>query len=278
MVVGDEILAAIGHTPLVRLHQVVPRGCAEILVKVEGRNPTGSMKDRMAQAMIRVAERDGRLKPGATVVECTGGSAGAALALVCAAKGYRLRIVDSVESARRLGREPGTFWTDHLHNTDSITGYHSMGQEIWAQCEGRVDAFVQAVGTAASLRGAASLLRYHRQRRLRVVAVEPAESAVLSGGEPGAHGIAGIGLGYPPPLWDASLVDEVVTVSTADAEAMARRLAREESLCAGISSGANVLAAIRIGSRLGPAARVVTVLADRTVRERTAPVGQTLTP
>ncbi|BEK93633.1 cysteine synthase A [Nocardia seriolae] len=318
MFIGDNALAAIGNTPLVRLHRVVPEGCAEILVKVEGQNPTGSMKDRMAQAMIGVAERDGRLKPGGTVVEYTGGSTGAALAMVCAAKGYRLRIVsseafsaekltqmaafgaeltlvpsqngmfteqlfrDMVATAERLSREPDTFWTDQLHNTDSITGYHSLGQEIWAQTEGRLDAFVQAVGTAASLRGAASLLRYHKQRRLHVVAVEPAESAVLSGGEPGAHRIEGIGIGYPPPLWDSSLVDEIEPVSTADAEAMARRLAREEGLCAGTSSGANVLAAIRLGLRLGPRARVVTVLIDSGLKYLSTPVyrreAQTLTP
>ncbi|GAB2563457.1 PLP-dependent cysteine synthase family protein [Nocardia heshunensis] len=265
MFVGDDVLAAIGHTPLVRLHRVAPPDCAEILVKVEGRNPTGSMKDRMAQAVIRVAERDGRLKPGDTVVEYADRHTGAALALVCTAKGHRLRIVNSVEAAEQLSREPGIFWTDQLHNTDSITGYHALGQEIWAQTEGRLDAFVQAVGTAASLRGAASLLRYHRQRRLHVVAVEPAESAVLSGGPAGTHRIAGIGIGYPPPLWDASLVDEVMAVSSADAEEMTRRLTDDEGLCAGTSSGANVLAAIRIGQRLGPGTRVVTVLADQTL-------------
>ncbi|MFE5286738.1 PLP-dependent cysteine synthase family protein [Nocardia sp. NPDC056611] len=273
MFIGDNVLAAIGNTPLVRLHRVTPEGCAEILVKLEGQNPSGSMKDRAAQAMIAVAERDGRLQPGDTVVEYARGSSGSALGLVCAAKGYRLRLVDSTAAAERASREPGTFWPDHLNNTDAITGYHGLGQEIWAQTECRVDAFVQAVGSAAALRGSAALLRYHKQRRIQVVAVEPAESPVLSGGPPGRHRIEGIGLGYPPPLWDPTLVDEVAPVSSPDAEAMAHRLAREEGLRAGNSSGANVVAAIRVGLRLGPRARVVTLLPDSGLKQ-----GQTLTP
>ncbi|MFI1568670.1 PLP-dependent cysteine synthase family protein [Streptomyces sp. NPDC020490] len=298
-IMGAElsILGAIGHTPLVKLHRVVPSGCAEVFVKVEGHNPTGSMKDRMAQSMIARAEGDGRLRPGGTVVEYTGGSTGASLALVCAAKGYRLRIVTSdafsndkliqmaafgaeltlipsegglitkaliegmIEKAKEFSRQPGTYWTDQLNNTDSIVGYHSMGEEIWVQTGGRVDAFVQSIGTAASLRGAASALKRHHPG-LRVIAVEPAESAVLSGGQPGAHLIEGIGIGYRPPMWDPTLPDEIVSVPTADAEDMARRLAREEGLFAGTSSGANVLAAIRVGQRLGPTARVATLLVD----------------
>ncbi|GAA2878685.1 cysteine synthase A [Streptosporangium fragile] len=297
MDISDGVLTAVGNTPLVRLRRVVPSGCAEILVKVEGRNPTGSMKDRMAQAMIAGAESDGRLRPGGTVVEYTGGSTGASLALVCAARGYRLRIVSSdafsqdkllqmaafgaeltlipsegrvitralilsmIEAAEEFGREPGAYWTDQLNNADSVAGYHPMGEEIWEQTGGRIDAFVQSIGTAASLRGATAALRRHRPG-LRVVAVEPAESAVLSGGRPGAHRIEGIGIGYPPPMWDPTLVDEIVPVATADAEEMARRLAREEGLFAGTSSGANVLAAIRVGQRLGPAARIATLLVD----------------
>lgn len=291
------VLDTIGDTPLVRLRRVVPPGCAEIFVKVEGRNPTGSMKDRMAQAMIAGAEGDGRLRPGDTVVEYTGGSTGASLALICAAKGYRLHIVSSdafsedklvqmaafgarltlvpsegglitrslilsmIETAEELSRRPGAYWTDQLNNTDSIAGYHAMGEEIWARTGGRVDAFVQSVGTAASLRGASAPLK-RRNPELRVVAVEPAESAVLSGGRPGAHRIEGIGIGYPPPMWDPALVDEIIPISTGDAEEMAGRLAREEGLFAGTSSGANVLAAIEVGRRLGPGAAVVTLLVD----------------
>jgi cysteine synthase A len=292
-----DVLESIGNTSLVELRRVVPPGCARILVKVEGENPTGSMKDRMAQAMVAGAERDGRLKAGGTVVEYTGGSTGASLALVCAAKGYRLRIVTShafseeklaqmvafgaeltivdaedgkftkklflemIEAARVLSREPGTYWTDQLNNTDSIGGYARMGEEIWEQAGGNVDAFVQAVGTAASLRGVTAVLRRHNPK-VRIVAVEPGESAVLSGGKPGGHRIEGIGIGFAPPLWDGSQVTEIEPVMTADAEAMARRLAREEGLFAGTSSGANVIGAIRVGQRLGPGARVATLLVD----------------
>ncbi|MGS2644582.1 pyridoxal-phosphate dependent enzyme [Streptosporangium sp. LJ11] len=293
----NSVLTAIGNTPLVRLRRVVPAGCAEIFVKVEGQNPTGSMKDRMAQSMITRAEGDGRLRPGDTVVEYTGGSTGASLALVCAAKGYRLRIVSSdafsedkliqmaalgaeltlvpsenglitkaliqsmIETAREFSRQPRTYWTDQLNNADSIVGYHPMGEEIWQQTGGRVDAFVHSIGTTASLRGAMTPLKRHNPA-LRVVAVEPAESAVLSGGQPGAHRIEGIGIGYLPPMWDPTLPDDIVPISTADAEEMARRLAREEGLFAGTSSGANVLAAIQLGQRLGPQARVATLLVD----------------
>ena len=297
MSISRDVLATIGNTPLVELRRVLPPRCARVFVKIEGQNPTGSMKDRMAQAMIGRAEGDGRLNAGDTVVEYTGGSTGASLALVCASKGYRLRIVTStafseeklaqmvalgaeltlvqsdgglinkklilgmIEAAREISREPRTYWTDQLNNVDSIAGYAAMGEEIWSQSQGKVDAFIQAVGTTASLRGVASVLRRY-DPKVKIVAVEPAESAVLSGGQPGAHKIEGIGIGYAPPLWDASIVDEIVSISTAEAEAMARRLAREEGLFAGTSSGANVLAAIQVGERLGPDARVVTLLVD----------------
>jgi cysteine synthase len=170
-------------------------------------------------------------------------------------------ILSMIEAARLLSREPGTYWTDQLNNRDSVTGYHGLGEEIWAQAEGAVDAFVHSVGTAASIRGVAETLR-QRSGDVRIVAVEPAESAVLSGGQAGPHKIEGVGVGYVPPLWEPTLVDEIVPVATDDAKAMTRRLAREEALFAGTSSGANVLAAIQIGRRLGPSARVVTLLAD----------------
>jgi cysteine synthase A len=309
----NNVLTAIGNTPLVELQRVVPAGCARIFVKVEGQNPTGSMKDRMAQAMIAGAEKNGRLKPGDTIVEYTGGSTGASLALVCAAKGYRLRIVTSdafsdekltqmaafgaeltiipsdgglidkalimkmIEAAREISREPRTYWTDQLNNSDSIAGYHAIGDEIWSQMNGNVDAFVHAIGTSASLRGVADVLR-ERNPRVKIIAVEPGESPVLSGGERGAHKIEGIGIGYAPPLWDPNLVDEIIPVPTADAEAMARRLAREEGLFAGTSSGGNVVAAINAGLRLGSDARVATLLVDSGLKYLSTSVYSPLPP
>jgi cysteine synthase A len=303
----SSVLETIGNTSLVELHRVVPKGCARILVKTEGQNPTGSMKDRMAQSMIGRAELDGRLQPGYTIVEYTGGSTGAALGLVCAAKGYRLRIVTStafsadkltqmaafgaeltviesegglttkklilemMETARRYSGEPGTYWTNQLHNVDSIAGYEPMGEEIWQQTSGKVDAFVQAVGTSASLQGVARVLRRYKPG-IRIVAVEPAESPLLGGGQPGAHRIEGIGVGFTPPMWKAGMADDIVPVTTADAEQMARRLAREEGLFAGTSSGANVIASIRIGEQLGAGASVVTLLVDSGLKYLTTDV------
>jgi cysteine synthase A len=292
-----DILQAIGNTSIVELRRLPPRGGARILVKLESQNPTGSMKDRMARAAIEKAERDGRLEPGDTVVEYTGGSTGTSLALVCAAKGYRLRIVTSdafsqekrdhmkalgaeltlvpseggrstpqlfqqmIATARQLSRAPGSLFFNQLENPDIVLGYHALGEEIWAQTDGRVDAFVQSTGSAGSVRGVGSVLKRHKPE-VRIVAVEPAESAVLSGGAPGAHDIEGIGIGRTPPLWEPSLVDAIEPVSTHDAEQMARRLAREEAVFAGTSSGANVVAAIRVAERLGAGATVVALMVD----------------
>ena len=292
-----DILQAVGNTSLIQLRKLVPSTRADIFVKLEWENPTGSMKDRMAHAVISRAESDGRLKPGDTVVDYTGGSTGASLALVCAAKGYRLSIVssdafsqekldqmaalgaelilvpsagglttkklilDMIEAARRLSWQPNTYWTDQLNNHDSIAGYYQLGEEIWRQTKGEIDAFVHSVGTAASLRGVAMVLKRYKSS-VRIVAVEPAESSVLLGCQPGPHKIEGVGIGYIPPLWEPTLVDEIIAVRTDEAKAMARRLAREEALFAGTSSGANVIAALQVAERLGPGAKVVTLMAD----------------
>jgi cysteine synthase A len=292
-----SVLQAIGNTPIVRLRKVVPPQCADILVKLEWENPTGSLKDRMAMAVIGRAEEDGRLKPGDTVIEYTGGSTGTSLALVCAAKGYRIQIVSSdafskekldhmaalgaeltlipsegglttkklilemIEAARELSRKPNTYWTDQLNNLDGVAGYYPLGEEIWSQTKGKVDAFVHCVGTAGSSRGVATVLKRHKPG-VRIGVVEPAESSVLLGGQPGPHRIEGVGIGYTPPLWEPTLVDEVLPVGTDEAKEMTRRLAREEALFAGTSSGANVVAAMRVAERLGPGATVVTLMAD----------------
>jgi cysteine synthase A len=292
-----DILETIGNTSMVRLRKVVPRHCAGIFVKLEWENPTGSVKDRMAQAVISRAEENGRLRPGDTVLEYTGGSTGTSLALVCAAKGYRLKIVsadafsqekldhvaalgaeltlvksegglttkklilDMIETARKLSQEPHTYWINQLHNHDSLAGYYPLGEEIWSQTKGEIDAFVHSVGTAASLRGVATALK-RLKPSIKIVAVEPAESSVLLGGKPGPHKIEGVGIGYVPPLWEPSLVDEILAVKTDDAKEMARRIAREEALFAGTSSGANVVAALRVAERLGSNAKVVTLMAD----------------
>jgi cysteine synthase A len=297
MKISNTVLDAIGNTSLVQLKNVVPCNCANIFVKLEWENPTGSMKDRMAQSMISKAEEDGRLKPGCTIVEYTGGSTGISLALICVAKGYRLHIITSdafsqeklnqmaafgaeltiipseggkttknlilkmIETAKEFSKEPNTYWTDQLNNIDSISGYFPLADEIWNQTNGKINAFVQCVGTAASSREVATILKRYNTK-IKIVVVEPEESAVLSGGQPGPHKIEGVGIGYTPPLWEPNLAEEIIAVKTEDAKEMARRLAREEGLFAGTSSGANVIAAIKIGERLGPNAAVVTLMVD----------------
>ena len=188
---------------------------------------------------------------------------GADLTLVPSEGGLTTKklILDMIEAARRLSEQPHTYWTDQLNNHDSIAGYHSLGEEIWAQTNGEVDAFVHCVGTAASSRGIATVLKRYKPT-VQIAAVEPGESPVLMGGKPGPHKIEGVGIGYTPPLWEPALVDEIVAVHTDDAKEMTRRLAREEALFAGTSSGANVVAAIQVAKRLGRGAKVVTLMAD----------------
>ncbi len=295
--IGHNVLAAIGNTPIVELGKVVPPGSARVLAKVEWANPTGSMKDRMAKAVVEGAESKGLLRPGGTVVEYTSGTTGISLAFVCAAKGYRFHAVFSdafseekrvtmeafgarvtdvpsdrkmitenlikemIERSRALSQQAGHWWSDQLNNRDALAGYYPLGEEIWNQTHGTITAFVHAVGTAHSLHGVTKTLWQHNPE-IHIVAVEPAESAVLSGHRTGSHHIEGIGIGFIPPLWEPSLVKEIMMVTTEDARAMARRLAREEGLFAGTSSGANVVAALRLAQCLGPGANVITLLVD----------------
>lgn len=295
--IAPSVLDRIGNTPIIELSAIVPKGHARILVKVESENPTGSMKDRMALAMIEAAEQDGRLKPGGRVVEYTGGSTGVSLAMICALKRYPLSIVTSdafsvekrshmaafgaeldvvpsndggmnealtrtiIERAGDITERTGAFWTDQLNNADQLRAYHGMGGEIWRQTEGRVDAFVQSTGTAASVRGVAEALR-ERKPDIEIIAVEPMESAVLSGGKTGIHKIEGVGAGFVVPLWDPSVISRIVPVSTADAMAMARQLACLEGIFAGTSTGANLTAALEIAGQMGAGATIVTVMCD----------------
>ena len=296
-----NILDAIGDTPLVQLTRLVPPGSGRLMVKLEWANPTGSMKDRMARAAIVAAEKDGRLKPGNTVVEYTGGTTGVSLAFVCAVKGYKIKIVSStvfgvekiqnmcafgaevqlvqsheqgiteglikemIAKARVLSQQPDHWWSDQFNNRDAIAGYYPLGEEIWNQTRGEVTAFAHVVGTAHSIHGTTHALWEHNPN-IQIVAIEPSESAVLSGNPSGAHNIGGIGVGFVPPLWEPEAVNEIMTVSTLEAKAMTRRLALEEGIFVGTSSGANVVAALRLAERLGPKATVVTIMVDSGLR------------
>jgi len=295
---GDTgILDALGRTPVVRLRAIGDGDIARILVKLEGHNPTGSMKDRMARAVIDGAVASGRLGPGGTVVEYTGGSTGTSLAFVCAARGYAISIVTSdafsrekrdhmralgatvhelpseggrttrelirrmIARAAELSASSDAFFADQFNNPDAAAGYVPMAEELWEQSGGRLDAFVQSVGTGQCLTGVAGALR-RKNPGIHIAAVEPAESPVLSGGATGAHNIEGVGPGFVPPIWRKELADDIHQVSTEEAKAMARRLAREEALFAGTSTGANVVAAIRVARRLGPGKTVATLACD----------------
>jgi cysteine synthase A len=290
------LLDAIGLTPIVRLSKLVEPDAAEVWVKLEGANPTGSYKDRMALAMIEGAERDGRVSPGQTVVEYTGGSTGSSLSFVCALKGYPLRIVTSdafalekartmlafgadveliqspegitpqliprmMERAAEIVEETGGYPTDQFNNTDMIEGYRGLGREIIEQLDGPPDAFVGYIGTAGCFVGVtreirASVPNLHR------VAVEPAESPALSEGRSGTHRIEGGGAGFWPPLLERDDIDEIIPVSTDDAFAMAREAARADGIFSGPSTGANLKAALAVAKRLGPGKRVVTTQVD----------------
>jgi cysteine synthase A len=304
-----SVLDAIGNTPLVRLRSLAPANGVEIWVKLEHLNPSGSMKDRMALAMIEGAERDGLLEPGSTVVEYTGGSTGPALALVCRAKGYRALVVisdcfsdermqlmralgadlDVIPAVRAKGRvtsedirsmtvraaelatQPGHYATDQFNNPHTIAGMRdSLGREVREQTGGRIDAFVQGVGTASSVVGVSQALKAGR-KDVRVVALEPASSPAITGGEArGSFAMQGWS-GSVPPHWDASAVDDVWTIRDDDALEMTRRLAAEEGIFGGTSTGANVVGALRLADQLSAGDVVVTLAVDSGFKYMTGP-------
>jgi cysteine synthase A len=295
------VLAGIGNTPLIDIGDLADFGSGRLLLKLEWANPTGSMKDRMARAAIEGAEASGRLAPGGTVVEYTAGTTGISLAFICAAKGYGLEIVYSdafsdekrwtmeafgaritdvksenkaitaalvhemIDRAREISARPKHWWCDQLNNRDAVRGYLPLGEEIWSQTSGKVTAFVHAVSTAHSIHGVTEALWGHAPQ-IEITAVEPEESAVLSGGAPGSHQIEGIGIGFVPPLWHPGKVNRIERVSTEEAKAMARTLARRLGVFAGTSTGANVVAALRVAQRLGPSSTVVTLACDSGLR------------
>ena len=292
-----SVLEAIGNTPVVRLNKVVPPDCAEILIKLEYYNPIGSYKDQMALAMIEEAEKRGELQPGMTVVEYTGGSTGSSLAFVCAVKGYHFRVVSSdafaqeklqtmrvfgaelslvpseggqvtpdliphmMQRAREIAESQPSHFTDQIHNVDSLKGYEPIGRELVEQVEGPIHAFCAGVGTAAMLMGVAHILR-HLDPSPRIVALEPASSPIISKAVSGTHHIEGIGLGFVPPLLDGAYVDETRRIEEAEARQMAWRLAREEGIFSGTSTGMNVVGAIALARELGAGHTVVTVAVD----------------
>lgn len=291
-------MPVIGKTPLLKLEKLSEPGCAEIYVKYEGANPTGSMKDRMALSMIEGAERRGELKPGGKVIEYTGGSTGSSLAMVCAMKGYKARFVSSdafsqeklltmrafgaelevfpsgdgkisaklidvmIERARELSKEPNTFWPNQFVNVDNRNAYHGMAQEIIDVLGTDIAEFITGVGTGGSFSGNAEVLK-EKVPGIRCIPIEPLHVRALSGGDvSGKHKLEGIGTGFIPAICRMDLADEIMAVADEDAIETARKLARMEGIFGGTTSGANVWAAIQRARKLGPGKKIVTIIVD----------------
>ncbi|MBS4051705.1 MAG: cysteine synthase A [Methylomonas sp.] len=287
-----NITQLIGNTPLVKLHRIVPDDSATVLVKLESRNPGGSVKDRIGQAMIQAAEKSGVLKAGGSIVEPTSGNTGIALAMIAAARGYRCTLVmpdtmsierrqllalygaeivltpggegmkGAINKAHEIVAETGAFMPQQFENPANPEVHRqTTAQEIWSGTDGQIDAFVCGVGTGGTITGVADVLK-NRNPEFKAIAVEPAESPVISGGTHSPHKIQGIGAGFVPKNLDVDLLDGIELVSTEDAFAMRKRLIREEGIMAGISSGASVCAALRVAARLGAGKTVVTIVHD----------------
>jgi cysteine synthase A len=292
----DSVLHAIGHTPVLRLRKVVEPDSADVYVKLEYFNPTGSYKDRMALAMIEGAERKGALRAGMRVVEYTGGSTGSSLSMVCAIKGYEFHPLSSdafaqekLDTMRAFGadleivhsdggkvtpalfdrfkariaelmKDPNTFWTDQFNNRDAIDGYANIGREL-AQQVGRVDAYIGAVGSAGMLVGVSRALK-EAGSKARIIALEPSTSPFLTTGKGGAHRVEGTAAGFWPPHLTKDMYDEVRVIDENEGREMARRVAREEGVFAGTSSGVNIVAAVKLAKELGPGKVVATVAVD----------------
>lgn len=291
-------MKAIGNTPLIKLERLAEAGCAEIFVKYEGANLTGSMKDRMALSMIEGAEARGELEAGGTVVDYTGGSTGSSLAMVCATKGYNARFVSSdafaeeklqtmrafgaeleifpsedrkitaalidsmVARAKELSREPNNFWTDQFNNVDNRSAYHKMAREIISALGSRIDEFIMGVGTGGCFSGNSEVFKTEIPN-IRCIALEPLNVRALSGGDiSGTHKLEGIGAGFVPSICRLDLADEIMQVSDEDAQDMARKLARTEGIFGGTTGGANVWAAIQRARKIGAGKRIVTVIPD----------------
>jgi cysteine synthase A len=290
--IADNVLDLIGGTPMVRLNRVVPAGSAEVVGKMESLNPGGSVKDRIALAMIEAAERDGRLKPGNTIVEPTSGNTGIGLAMVAAVKGYKLIVTmpedmslarrdllarygaevvltpaiegmtGAVYAAQELVGQPDHIMLQQFENPANPEIHRqTTAVEILEATEGRIDAFVAGVGTGGTITGVGEVLR-QKLPDLNITAVEPERSPVLAGGRAGVHAIQGIGASFVPGILNREIYNDIIAISDQDAIEMSRRLCAEEGLLVGISAGANVVAAIQVAQRLGEGKRVVTVLCD----------------